>query len=149
MSETPRITDDMIEKARAEIGRERRARAHFAEITADIVRIYALGIGDDNPLWVNEKYAAESVGGVLAPPSFLWTSFMTPLFFPSDSKARSTGAGMPGIQALFAGAQFRFDRPIRPGNRLRSVSMRVGMVDPDARVEGDTIDDRAQIDRAV
>jgi acyl dehydratase len=149
MSEVPRITDDMIEKARADIGRERRARAHFTEITADIVRIYALGIGDDNPLWVNEKYAAESVGGVVAPPSFLWTSFMTPLFFPSDSKVRSTGAGMPGIQALFAGAQLRFDRPIRPGDRLRSVSTRVGMVDPEARVEGDLIDDRVRIDKAI
>lgn len=148
MEDHPVLTDEMIDKARAEIGRERPARAHWNDITADAIRHFALGIGDDNPLWVSQKHAVASVGSVLAPPTFLWTAFMTPMFFPSSSRASSTGGGLPGMQALFAGAQFRFRRPIRPGDRLRAVSTRRGIVDPRRRVEGDCIEPRADLANA-
>lgn len=149
MSEIPTFTPDMIDKARQEIGRERPARAHWNEVTADTIRHFALGIGDDNPLWLNKKHAAESVGSVLAPPTFLWTAFMTPLFFPSESKVKSSGGGMPGMQALFAGCQFRFNRPIKPGDRLRSTSVRRGVIDPGARVPGDCTEPRADVAGAI
>jgi acyl dehydratase len=145
MSDKVKFTDEMIAKARQEIGRERPARAHWNEVTADAIRHFALGIGDDNPLWLSKRYAAESVGSVLAPPTFLWTSFMTPMFFPSESKARSTGGGLPGMQALFAGCRFRFNRPIKPGDKLRATSTRRGIVDPSVRVDGDCTDPRADL----
>ena len=149
MSRQPTFTDEMIAHARQEIDRERPARSHWNEVTADAIRHFALGIGDDNPLWLSTKYAAGSVGSVLAPPTFLWTAFMTPMFFPSDSKAKSSGGGMPGMQALFAGCQFRFNRPIKPGDTLRATSTRRGVVDPSARVDGDCTEPRADIDSAV
>lgn len=149
MSDQPTFTDEMIEKARQEIDRERPARAHWNEVTADAIRHFALGIGDDNPLWLSKRYAAESVGSVLAPPTFLWTAFMTPMFFSSDSKAKSSGGGMPGMQALFAGCQFRFNRPIKPGDMLQATSTRRGVVDPAARVDGDCTEPRADVKRAV
>jgi acyl dehydratase len=149
MSVKATFTDEMIDKAREEIDRERPARAHWNEVTADAIRHFALGIGDDNPLWLSKRHAAESVGSVLAPPTFLWTAFMTPMFFPSDSKARSSGGGMPGMQALYAGCQFRFNRPIKPGDTLRASSTRRGVVDPGARVEGDCTEPRADLDRAA
>ncbi|BBX62598.1 acyl dehydratase [Mycobacterium saskatchewanense] len=149
MSGKATFTDEMIVKARQEIDRERPARAHWNEVTADAIRHFALGIGDDNPLWLSKRYANESVGSVLAPPTFLWTAFMTPMFFPSDSKAKSSGGGMPGMQALYAGCQFRFNRPIKPGDTLRASSTRCGVVDPSARVEGDCTERRADLDRAV
>lgn len=149
MTSSPRFTEDMIEKAREEIDRERPARAHWSEVTPDAVRHFALGIGDDNPLWVSKRHATESVGSVLAPPTFLWTSFMTPMFFPSESKAKSSGGGMPGMQALYAGCQFRFTRPLRPGDKLRATSTRRGVVDHAARVEGDCTEPRADLSRAA
>lgn len=148
MSGKPTFTDEMFDKARAEIGRQRPARAHWNTVTADAIRHFALGIGDDNPLWLNRKYAEASVGSILAPPTLLWTAFMTPLFFPSDSKARSSGGGFPGMQALFAGCQFRFHRPIQAGSTLKAISTRGAVIDPQARVEGDCIDERIDFERA-
>jgi acyl dehydratase len=139
----------MAVEARRGIGKERPARQHWNEITADAIRYFALAVGDDNPLWLDPEHAHRTRGGLIAPPTFLWTAFMSPMFFPSESPVRSRGGGFPGMQAIFAGAQFRFDRPIRPGDRFRSTSMRAGIVDPDARVEGDFLGDEADLASAL
>ena len=42
--------------------------------TTDSIRHFAEGIGDDNPLWLDEDYAAKTRwGSVVAPPSFIWS----------------------------------------------------------------------------
>lgn len=148
MSEKLTFTDEMFVKARAEIGRPRPARAHWNNVTNDAIRHFALGIGDDNPLWLSKKHAEASVGSVLAPPTFLWTAFMTPLFFPSESKVRSSGGGFPGMQALFAGCQFRFHRPITAGATVKATSTRGAVIDPVARVDGDCVDARIDFETA-
>lgn len=143
------LTPDMAVQARRGIGKERPARQHWNEITADTIRYFALAVGDDNPLWLDAKHAAETRGGLVAPPTFLWTAFMSPMFFPSESPVKSKGGGFPGMQAIFAGAQFRFARPIKPGDRFRSTSMRIGIVDPEDRVEGDFLGDEADLVSAL
>jgi amino acid adenylation domain-containing protein len=46
--------------------------------TADAIRHFAYGIGDDNPLWIDREYSNRSRhGGLTAPPSFL-TSVLYP-----------------------------------------------------------------------
>lgn len=41
-------------------------------VTADAIRHYAYGISDDNPLWINRKYATQSgFGQLVAPPTFV------------------------------------------------------------------------------
>jgi acyl dehydratase len=126
-----KLTRDMTDEARRGLGKERPARKHWNEITADTIRYFAMALGDDNPRWYSPGHS------LVAPPTFLWTAFMSPMFFPSESPVRSRGGGFPGMQAIFAGARFRFDRPIRPGDRLRAASTRIGVVDPTRRVDGD------------
>lgn len=142
-----KLTPEMVEEARKGLGKERPARQHWNEITADTIRYFAMGAGDDNPLWYGEKYAGR--GELSAPPTFLWTAFMSPMFFPSESPVRSRGGGFPGMQAIYPGAQFRFSRPIRPGDRLRSTSSRIGVVDPAARVAGDFSGDEEDLKIAI
>ena len=138
---TLKLTPEMAEQARRGIGKDRPARQHWNEITADTIRYFAMAVGDDNPRW----YDPSSPGGLTAPPTFLWTAFMSPMFFPSESPVRSKGGGFPGMQAIYAGAQFRFDRPIRPGDTFRSTSTRIGIVDPLDRVDGDFLGDEADL----
>lgn len=146
---TLKLTPEMSDQARRGIGKERPARQHWNEVTADAIRYFAFGLGDDNPLFRDADHATATRGGVIAPPTFLWTAFMSPMFFPSDSPVRSRGGGFPGMQAIYAGAQLRFDRPIRPGDTFRSVSMRTGIVDPENRVEGDFLGDEADLRTAL
>ncbi len=142
------ITDEMKAAARAEIDRVRPARGHFTRVTADAVRHFALGVGDDNPLWTKGPRDGANQPSI-APPTFLWTAFMSPLFFPSESKASSTGGGLPGIQALFAGCQFRFHRPIQVGDKLRATSVRRGLLDPLERMAGDLTEPRVDLGHAL
>ena len=142
---TLKLTREMAVEARRGIGKERPARQHWSEVTADTIRYFAMAVGDDNPRW----YDPSRPGGLTAPPTFLWTAFMSPMFFPSESPVRSRGGGFPGMQAIYAGAQFRFDRPIRPGDTFRGTSTRIGIVDPRERVEGDLLGDDADLASAA
>jgi acyl dehydratase len=46
------------------------------EATSDTIRHYAMGIGDDNPLWIDKDHAAKSrFGRRPAPPTFLTSVF--------------------------------------------------------------------------
>jgi acyl dehydratase len=144
-----KLTPEMSVQARRGIGKERPARQHWNEITADTIRYFAMAVGDDNPRWYDPGYSADPPGGLVAPPTFLWTAFMSPMFFPSESPVRSKGGGFPGMQAIYAGAQFRFDRPIRPGDTFRSTSTRIGIVDPTDRVDGDSLADEDDVRSAA
>ena len=63
------------------------------EASWDSIRHYALGLGDDNPLFCDPGYAeATPYGSLLAPPTFLYTAF--------DG---AVGAGLPGVQPIYAG----------------------------------------------
>lgn len=78
------------------------------EASWDAVRHYALGLGDDNPLYCDPSYAeATPYGAMLAPPTFPFTAF--------DG---AIGAGLPGVQPIYAGTAWRFHRRIRRGERV-------------------------------
>jgi acyl dehydratase len=146
----PKITDDMMAEARKSLGIERRSKQHFHVATEDAIRLYALGIGDDNPLWHRNDHGAEtSWGSRLAPPTFMWTAFQAALFFPSESPAVSSGGSFPGIQGIFLGAQYRFNEPIRPGDEIKGYATRVGVVDLENRSEGDLIDSTVDVEEAT
>ena len=75
------------------------------EATRDNIRHYAHGIGDDNPLWCDPKYARDTrYGGIIALPSFL---------FACDRIASGYVGGLPGIHAMFAGVDFTWHKPIK------------------------------------
>ena len=102
------LSDEMLEEARGFEGMEIRTEPWNREATIDTIRHYAWGIGDANPLWCDEDYGkASSYGGVLAPPTFLYSVF--------DG---AIGLGMIGIQPIYAGTDWEFLAPVRVGDRL-------------------------------
>ncbi len=99
------------------------------EASWDAVRHYALGLGDDNPLFCDPDYAeATPYGTLLAPPTYPITAF--------DG---AVGAGLPGVQPIYAGGRWVFHRRIRRGDRLVA-SARFG---PVRRVSGEMARDMA------
>lgn len=72
---------------------------------ADSVRQFCWGMGDDNPLYLDEEYALGSVlAARTAPPTYLYT-IDTSSIFP----------GLPGWPALLAGQRWRWFQRTRVG----------------------------------
>ncbi len=65
--------DEFIEKSQTLTGQEGQERSLWnTAVTADAIRHFAYGISDDNPLWLDPEYAAQSrYGRLVAPPVFL------------------------------------------------------------------------------
>jgi acyl dehydratase len=78
------------------------------EASWDSVKHYSWGLGDDNPLYCDPSYAeATPYGSLLAPPTFPFTAF--------DG---AIGAGLPGVQPVYAGTEWTFHRRLRRGDRI-------------------------------
>lgn len=107
---------DALERLRSRIGVVRRPNPNRWNriATADAIRHWAWGIGDDNPLWLSPDYA-RSAGhaDVLAPPTFLYSCSYGPL---GPSTEPSKGTGMPGLHALHAGDAWEFFAPVAAGD---------------------------------
>jgi acyl dehydratase len=102
------ITDDMVEQARALQGQVLRVEPWNNEASLDTIRHYAWGLGDRNPLFWDEEYARNGPhGDVIAPPTFLYSSF--------DG---AIGVGFPGVQPIYAGTEWTFHDIIRRGDRI-------------------------------
>jgi acyl dehydratase len=103
------IVDSEVEAVRELIGQPLRLPPPFnREATLDTIRHYALGIGDDNPLWCDEQYgAASAYGSVIAPPTWLYSTF-----------AAGIGPGFGGLQSFHAGGTWHWLQVVRPGDRI-------------------------------
>ena len=102
----PRIEEPALDALRKRIGVkiENTVEPWCYEATRDNIRHYAHGIGDDNPLWCDPEYAANTrYATLLAPPSFL---------FACDRIVSGYVGGLPGIHAMWAGANWNWYNPI-------------------------------------
>jgi acyl dehydratase len=105
------VTESGLEEAAALIGQPlRRDRMQWITTTsADAIRHFAWGIGDDNPLWLDESYAAASVvGGILAPPCILYAVDYTVV-----------APKLPGMQWIYAGTDWTWFDHVRLDDRFR------------------------------
>lgn len=80
------------------------------EVEKGHIRQFAEAIGDDNPLYVDQEYAADTpYEGLIAPPTF-------------PIAVASTGGDLPielDTRRMLHGEQaFTYYKPIRPGDRL-------------------------------
>lgn len=101
--EMPSFDDDALAGASELLGRPVRTERWNEEASKDVIRHYAWGLGDDNPLWCDENYAAKTRWqGIVAPPTFLYSVF--------DAVV---APGLPDIQWIYAGADWTFERPVR------------------------------------
>ncbi len=102
-----KIKESDVVALRGEIGKEDGLPQFNTVATADAVRHFAHGRGDDNPLFCDRDYAARSrFGAVLAPPTFVLTCG-----FPRSR-------GLPGVHALFTGVDLECHRPILEGTEV-------------------------------
>lgn len=127
------ISDQALADLRARIGRPipRLPQPHVEEATKDAIRHYAQGIGDDNPLWLDEAYARGTRwGDLLAPPTFLYAA---------DRIVSGYVGGLPGVHAMFAGTDWHWRQPIRRGTRFRVTAWLTDVVEKQGHFAGRAI----------
>lgn len=120
-----RIDDKDIEALRREIGVEAAIPQYNTVASEDAIRHYVLGLGDDNPRWLDPAYAAKTRwGGILAMPTFVMTCGF----------ARSKG--LPGVHGLFTGIDLHCHKPIRAGTRVTAGTALHDLVERQGRYAG-------------
>ena len=109
------------------------------EVTRDNVRHYAHGIGDDNPLWCDPAYAATHRARRRAsrPPSFV---------FPLDRVFSGYVGGLPGVHAMWSGADTTWHRPFRLGDQIRTEAYLKELIPHETRFAGRAIQQIYHVD---
>ena len=94
-----KITDEALSDLKSRIGIPLRVIARWnTEASRDTIRHWAWGIGDENPLWCDERYANNTRWGcIIAPPTFVQTCGSVKF-----------DQGLPGVHALYAGETWDF-----------------------------------------
>ena len=102
------LPQDALAEARSLLGMPVRVELWNNEATRDTIRHYAWGIGDDNPLYCDPAYAAQTRWGTLiAPPTFFFGVF--------DAVV---APGLPDVHWFYSGADWFFDQPARRGDEF-------------------------------
>ncbi|MBI3967146.1 MAG: MaoC family dehydratase N-terminal domain-containing protein [Chloroflexi bacterium] len=129
-----RITEEGLEELRRRIGVEYPIdQPYNEEATRDTIRHFARGIGDVNPLWLDEAYAAKTrFGGIIAPPGFLYSAAW-------GAWDMRRGAGLPGVHGLHAGDRWEFFRPIRLNDRIKATRQLVALHEKQGSYAGRSI----------
>lgn len=120
------LTDSDIERARVLLGVDLASKQHehISTATYDSIRNFALGVGDDNPLYVDEEYGATTRWGSQIAPNSMSQIIQAPMYgdpMPEDVKKASKGL-FKGIHVFVSGGTTDWYRPIYPGDRLYSYS---------------------------
>jgi acyl dehydratase len=108
------ITEEALERLRSRLGSYNRPSFYglgplHEAATRDGIRHFVRGIGDPNPLWVDREYASKTRwGGIIAPPTFLYSVYWT---------SGRTG-GLPGVHGFHAGNDWVWHRPIFENDQL-------------------------------
>ncbi len=117
-----RITDEAIEALQAQRGRMGPLSRPSDPFTLPVIMRFCNGVGDDNPLWFDETYASRTRwGGIIAPPTVLHVRSAPHPDSVSQAEEREQDL-LPGIFAMVTGGRTVFQRPVRPGDTLRTRS---------------------------
>jgi acyl dehydratase len=98
-----RLTEELLAEARKLIGTQFRIGHSINNEQATRIAIlkFAEGIGDTNPLWADEEYAAKTrYGSVIAPPSWVFSVFS------------GIQCSFRGVGGFHSGSTIEFYRPI-------------------------------------
>ena len=81
-------------------------------ITKDVIKNFALNIGDNNPLYLDEEYAAKTVWkGIIAP-------FGAFVRYLAETGTFARGNVVEGQTFLYGGTEYEFFDVIRPGDEF-------------------------------
>jgi acyl dehydratase len=140
------ITDEAIEALRGWLGVERRERGWNSMVTEDAIWHFALGVGDDNPLWWDREYAeATRWGRMFAPPTFLYSCSNAGLRV-GETGIYPAQDWMPGTLALWVSDRWVWRRPAWEGERVSAVA---DLVEVDERPARDGTRSVAHTDRTT
>ena len=108
------------------------------EATRDGIRHYAHGIGDDNPLWTDPDYAGKSAfGTIVALPSFL---------FSTSRIVSGYCGGLPGVHAMWAGADWTWHLPVRRNDAITTVAWLKDLIEHQTTFAGRSIQQVYHVD---
>lgn len=116
-----RITQEMIDEMRGKLGTKLRIEdsTHNEYATRMAILKFTHGIGDANPLWLNQSYAEKtSYGSIVAPPSFIWACFAQVQF------------GWRGLGGFHAGCDVEFLKPVYAGDKVTAECVFTGFDGP-------------------
>jgi len=111
------IDQESLENFRRRIGKKLRISWQFNELAStEAIRNWAYGIGDSNPVWLDQEYAAQTrYGTIIAPPSWLYSVFPT-----------YVQQGLPGVHAFHSGNDWTFYKPVLSGDKIRPEAIFTG-----------------------
>lgn len=125
----PPVTNQAVEQARELIGVPLRRRGLNTTATVQAIRRWTLGIGERNPLYLNVDYGRNSRYGVTpAPPLWLYSVDDTVI-----------APRMPGLHAVYTGADWEFFHTIRAGDRITACARLLGVEERESRFAGRTV----------
>jgi acyl dehydratase len=118
------LTDEDIERSRLLLGIDTASkhRELYSVATPDALRNWSLGIGDDNPLHVDEEYGRATRWGSQIGHGTLAGHIKTPMLgdpIPEEIKKR-TKSLFRGIHVFVSGGTWDWYRPLYPRDRIFS-----------------------------
>jgi len=126
----PKITEEALDDLRKRIGKPivGSLEPWCHEATRDNIRHYAHGIGDDNPLWCDPDYAAQSrYGTIVALPSFL---------FSTSRIVSGYVGGLSGVHAMWAGADWTWHKPVLRNDEIQTEAHLKDLIEHQTRFAG-------------
>jgi acyl dehydratase len=137
------LTESAIERSRQRLAvpQPQYNPPHNYEVTWDGARHFAFGYGDDNPLYCDPDYAATTRwGGLIAPPTFLYTMGEDAAPRPdAETKALLKGDPFAGLGSYQAVMEFEWWRPLVLGDRCNVLQAQVGVQPKTSSFGGRTV----------
>jgi acyl dehydratase len=128
-----RITDVGLEEMRSQIGIKEDVTPWISSASEDAIWHFALGVGDDNPMWWDRAYAERSrTGRMYAPPTLLYTVTSEVRKPGAPAKPSGVEVWLPGVLGLWAGDRWTWhsriwaDEKITATRELHEVRERSG-----------------------
>jgi acyl dehydratase len=87
-------------------------------VNPDAVRRWAECVGDMNPLYNDEDYAAGTRWGPVAPPGFEWSMGIDRNPIVSEALNKETHRALRGVQLYHSGAEYFYYLPMNDGVKL-------------------------------
>lgn len=125
-----KISEAGLSDLQSRIGRDivRETMPTFTAVTSDAARLYALAIGDDNPLWCDPQYCREQgEKGVFGPPTLLYAM---------SNIVSGAVEGLPGVHAMFAGTEWSWHERLREGMQVSTKARLKSLVEHKTRFAG-------------
>lgn len=118
-----KITKEGLEVLRSRIGVDLRFTPFNNVATRTAIKHFVRGVGDPNPLWLDEGYAKKTrYRTVIAPPTFL-----NSVVCPSGSLA----GGLSGVHSFFGGSDWEWFKTLRADDAIIAKAKLTDVVEKD------------------